>query len=207
MKPFIHIHIPKTAGSTRAFIFQKIYGGKIHAESVYLAGVNKRVPDYEKYDLITGHFFACVYDHLPLVTFLRDPVERVISHYDHFYKAYGSYAADDAKGGLPWDYSNPYPLRDIGIIEFAETWSNLQTKYVAGGNFEYIGVMEEFDNCLYELSILFDFEFPSEYKSYRVRLIEKKSKVSDINREIIAHLNKEDMELYEDVVNVRKGRR
>jgi hypothetical protein len=204
MDRFIHIHIPKTAGSTRAWIFERLPYCNVHSENVYLAGVKKRVHDYEKYDIITGHFFADVYDHLPLVTFLRDPVERVISHYAHFQRSYKAYAADDAKGGLPWDYKYGYPPKSIDIIEFAEMWPNLMSSYVKGGNFSYVGVMEDFNVCLYELSILFNFEMPVGYINYRVT--KEKPHVTEDQREIIALVNSEDVGLYNDVKNIRKRR-
>ncbi len=151
-----------------------------------------------------GHFFADVYDHLPLVTFLREPVSRVISHYRDFKIKYKAFSANDAKGGLPWDYSNSYPSQDINILEFAEIWPNLMTRYVKGGSFEYVGIMEEMDQCLRELGELFGFDVPRKYEYYRATPEHKKIIIEASVKREIARINREDVELYNDVIMVRE---
>jgi len=94
---FISIHIPKTAGTTLAYIFDYGSGRRIMYD--YKADYSNAVMDdldfwqlhkpfiERQFDFIHGHFFYRKYaDLFPDADFLvclRHPVERIISQYNH----------------------------------------------------------------------------------------------------------------------------
>jgi hypothetical protein len=96
METVIFLHIPKTAGSTlesileRKFPFRKTYDIYGYGDSIAKKVERlKGMPDSEKrkYVLIKGHYQFGLHEHLPqestYITFLRNPIERIISHYNY----------------------------------------------------------------------------------------------------------------------------
>jgi Galactose-3-O-sulfotransferase len=87
----IFLHLPKTAGSTFRRILERQYGSDAVLglyESTFGDEVARLTPEQMgSTRVLAGHFYFGVHHHLPgpwsYLTFLRDPVERVISHY-HF---------------------------------------------------------------------------------------------------------------------------
>jgi hypothetical protein len=86
----IFLHIPKTAGRTLLGILERQYGSNAVLDlydSSFGDGVASLTPaQIGSKRVIAGHFYFGVHNHLPgpfrYLTFLRDPVERVTSHYD-----------------------------------------------------------------------------------------------------------------------------
>jgi hypothetical protein len=91
-RPLIFLHVPKAAGSTLQEIIARQYAG---GSSFVFTGDRERyqgfidLPERERaaYDLLLGHVQFGIHDHLPdpatYITMLRDPIDRVVSHY-HF---------------------------------------------------------------------------------------------------------------------------
>lgn len=94
---FISIHIPKTAGTTLAYIFDYGSGRRImydykadysNATMDDLAWWQRHKPFIERqFDFIHGHFFyrkyADLFPDADYLACLRHPVERIISQYNH----------------------------------------------------------------------------------------------------------------------------
>jgi hypothetical protein len=90
------LHIPKTAGTSFIAMLHNHY----HAETVcpaYLWHQLLRMPHTQRstYRLYRGHFYAylnrVIDQPLHVITFLRDPIERSLSHYHHIYREPGHY--------------------------------------------------------------------------------------------------------------------
>ncbi len=87
----IFLHIPKTAGTTLSEIFKanyhpaEIYNREFSGDDGASAFINLSVERRAAIRLLWGHFPFGLHQYLPgpftYFTFLRDPVERVISHY------------------------------------------------------------------------------------------------------------------------------
>jgi hypothetical protein len=198
MRKMIFVHVMKSAGTTMRSALLRIYGEKLLYDRLYKRELyknrdhdtkhfvildNQRYPDrYKKYDAIIGHFKWDKYEHLnwPLVTFLRDPVDRMVSAY---YYLQGNYK----KLGY-----------NLNIIEFAKLINN-QVKYVVGDldKYEFIGITEEFDKSFNLMCEKFDLNKISNIQNKRVSGRGKKlvkRKVREKIRDIII----EDVKLYDE---------
>jgi len=96
-----YLHIPKTAGTTFTAILDRQFSAE-HICPAQLWHELLRIPPerLRQYRLLRGHFYYCVRALLPpgtrMVTLLRDPVERSLSHYSHILREPGHYLHDRA---------------------------------------------------------------------------------------------------------------
>lgn len=158
MNKFAFVHIPKTGGTTIVNNLKKVY-------NVFHYDDNYRPPDIEKYDIFFGHFLPRVYKDYPLVTWLREPVSRIISHYNHLQRRI-------EKGN---NRIMVYPAtvvkfhRDMSLIDFAESVGSIYPIYVDNNieQFKYIGILEKMDESFFELNKKFGLEQQKIVKSFR----------------------------------------
>lgn len=169
-------HIPKTAGMT----FRTIIEDQFHAEEVCPATLNAQLAEMpleelNRYRLFRGHLgFIDIPNLLPGkriidVTFLREPIARVISHYEYIRR-------------MPGDPH--YPLvKDMTLAEYcynltvSKVGKNIQTYHVAKtlqfelddltseeilsiakkslDRFAFVGLVERFQDSLFLLSYIF----------------------------------------------------
>ncbi|MDX2211803.1 MAG: sulfotransferase family 2 domain-containing protein [Oculatellaceae cyanobacterium bins.114] len=169
-------HIPKTAGMT----FRTILEDQFCSSDICPATLNAQLKgytqaDYEKYRLFRGHINyvdipqILSHKHLLLVTVLREPIARVISHYEYIRRMPG-----DPHYGL---------VKDMTLEEFAQGMpvgrlgKNAQTYYIAKlaqfdlnhlspdealalakkqlDSLAFIGILERFQDSLFLLSYIF----------------------------------------------------
>lgn len=178
---FISVHIPKTAGTAFRRHLEQIFGSRICYDymsqyrfiDVYpptlpmqLRRLWRRVrlqlrlrttlsPD----DLcIHGHFQAIKYAPLfpdgQFLTWLRDPVERVVSHYHHWYR----------RPDQSHTIGRIVKARKPALLEFAkfDVMRNIQTRFLYGKSlqdFWFIGIQEHFDDMLPTLYSRFGVEY------------------------------------------------
>lgn len=198
---FIYVHILKTAGTTmRWTLFERFYKGRYLYDDMFKLKRNKKTEtknlliienqlypqvNFENYDAIFGHFKYDKYEHLkrPMFSFVRHPVDRMISNYNYFK---GSYKR---KG------------QNISLIEFSEMWKNHMT-YILGdiSKYEYIGVVESFQKSLNKMCGILGIKTPIKIMTKRVSHSYKPNQVSKKIRNRIKNMNLEDMKLYEEVV-------
>ena len=91
-RPLVFVHLPKASGSTLQELIASQYEG---GASFIFTGDQARLHEFTdlpaeeraKYDLLQGHVQFGIHEHLPepatYITMLRDPIDRVVSHY-HF---------------------------------------------------------------------------------------------------------------------------
>jgi hypothetical protein len=88
-KPYYFLHIPKTAGTTfSAAVLQKLFDlAEICLSYDYPEILPIPPAELAKFRLFRGHFYYFFHRLLPAkpvyLTFLRDPIERTLSLYDH----------------------------------------------------------------------------------------------------------------------------
>ncbi len=89
--PIYLLHIPKTGGSTVRAFLQTVYAESefwnYHGILSWRALFEYPLNDLRRCSVITGHFCAYFFRYfsssLRYITFLRDPVTRALSHYNH----------------------------------------------------------------------------------------------------------------------------
>jgi hypothetical protein len=193
----LSIHIPKTAGTTFRELLQRHFREAIclhyYHPMDYTGRPLSEVPSVV--ECIHGHFGAqkflsCYFD-ADLVTWLRDPIERVVSEYEHLKRS------PDPDSGLSQLIS-----RGASLIEFAEHpyARDTQTRYFDGvdaARFAFVGVSEKFDLELERFQEVTGIALP---KGHRVNVNPAKKAqrytVSSFELAKLEQLNAQDVELY-----------
>lgn len=227
--PIVFIHIPKTGGMTVQAMIRDIYRpGELHK-------INPDVDSIKQYQslsrdrkdklkVIYGHMDYWIHELLPpnsrYVTLMRNPVERVISHYRYVRRTANN------------------PLRDLAMQSSLEDWvarcglhemDNGQTRRLSGTtdfvrfgecsaamleearhnirqNFALVGITERFDETYGLMSRLFGWRI----KHYPPRNVARRG--SDIKEipvrtiRLIEKLNSLDMELYQHATRLLSDR-
>jgi hypothetical protein len=142
---------------------------------------------YQEAHAILGHFRMNKYEELgwPFVTFVRDPIERVISQY--FYHK-----------GL---------LGNIPLREFVKLFPN-HMAYMIGkdlSKLEFVGITEKYEESVARFKKQFEIKKPSK-PTKRRRVNKRKKKVSEEDRRFIAKYNQTDIKLYKKALKrFKKG--
>lgn len=211
----VFVHIPKTAGTTFRFILENNFvlshcqtnHSSFHDHSSY-AGRRPFTADdlrfaekvFPRLKSIAGHNLVSVLD-LPVqnpfhVTFLRDPVARVLSQYQETVIRYRNQGR---------------PLPDFEqALRTNQELENLQVKMLAGGrdldkarrfleNCSFVGLTEKFDVSLHALSRVYPGRLNLKYQKRRVardnsvkKAIEADPRLMEMAREV----NHLDLKLY-----------
>ncbi len=220
----IFFHIPKAGGSTLHSIFERmylkddIYTIQYNSNSWYENGeLFKKLPleELNKILLLKGHMFfglhECFNDpSIKYVTFLRDPVERIISHYyfvlrsnEHFLhqtvKNKKMSLLEYAKSDLSWELDNCMTrmisgLQNIEINQCNDSHYDLAVKNLES-YFRVIGIVERYDESLILLKNELGWK---EYPYYqKLNQTERTHSVSKKTKEKIAERNRYDVQLYD----------
>jgi hypothetical protein len=145
----ISIHIPKCAGTSFREILASIYGPHLWLNYGAIFSKADFKPDIvpAKGSCIHGHFFADTFDdYVPqprLITWVRHPVDRVVSNYYHSLRSPDM--RDDCCRLL---HENRLTLRQYAELDWMR---NLATRYLARKPIEaftFVGVSERFDESL-----------------------------------------------------------
>ena len=223
----ISVHIPKTAGSTYQKHLRSIFGKNIcydftdqydfvdPASPTMLmrilrmlhAAKRGRASIRDTDECITGHFRAskyyALYPDAKLVTWVRDPVERVISHYYHWLR----------HPTRRHSVCHRLHKENLSLVQFAEIpeMRNLQFRYLDGINVEefwFVGVQEYFDEMMplfYKQMRLPNQFFPAE--NVNKKNASDKYSIDMETKKYIRELNSKDQELYLFALNKYKGLR
>ncbi len=206
MIDLISIHIPKTAGTTFLAILNSNYEKSTIAHYEQKNYIYKNISEIEQFKsglseeirVIHGHFTYRQINDLNdtrsarFITWLRNPVERVISNYSFFQKRISLASEDDGlqkrKHETLLDYS------------YLENSRNRMSKFINGleiDDFFFIGITENFNNDIQILGKMMNWknlEIPllNDNSVFKIKL----PSITEAERNIIQDLNKEDMELY-----------
>lgn len=136
--------------------------------------------NFQKCNVIHGHFTVNKYNHLnwPTMTFLRHPVERVISHYSS---------------------ANFFSTTPLPIEIFCEKTPNLMTKMTGGdlSRFFFVGIVEEYKESLRQLSKMIGHDLKITY----INKTKRKIKFTKNQIKLVRKYNQRDLELYTRALN------
>lgn len=210
----VSLHIPKTCGTSFRNTLKTVYGNK----SVKRLDINSKCLKidqkvYEKSSLLSniriihGHFkFNSVFEKIelsettPVITWLRDPVERVISNYFYLKKIIQKkIRTSDDDGNL-----GDRMLKSLTEYARAEENRNRISKFLSGAKLEdffFIGIVENYENDLATLSELLNWEKYSIFKDNQTS--KETPVVSEEDRKLIKSINENDVELYNTAIEIK----
>lgn len=195
-KNLILVHIPKTAGSSLSSILYSMYKPEeIYSVSNPKINVTESITENTKcflgHNLYGQHqeWGPCIY-----ITMLRDPIDRVISHY--YYVKH---------------FVNDSSFVNKSLDEFVELdrFSNMQTRFITGGNldlkqainnlenFEFYGITEKFAESLFLLKMKFGLK---EIKYLKKNVNSERPNIKNVSSRIIEKIrnkNEVDINLYQ----------
>ena len=140
---FVFVHIGRGAGTTFRSVLRRNFGDKllaIHSPQIKEHfGVDRASPStknltdeeltqilncYPDIECISGHFFNFPnsFENFKTMTILRDPVERVVSHFFSFRRKYLNLSVDQFPDHMKYDYRY-----DINL--FFKHWDYVSKKY------------------------------------------------------------------------------
>jgi hypothetical protein len=193
----LSIHIPKTAGTTFRELLQRYFQNKMclhyYHPMDYAGRQLTAVPS--GIVCIHGHFgaqkFLSSYFDAQLVTWLRDPLERVVSEYEHLKRS------PDPQSGL-----SQLICQGASLIDFAEHpyARDTQIRYFEGvdaDRFSFVGISERFDLELKRFHAVTGIALPG---GHRANVNPTKQSdhydVSTAESQKLRQLNRGDVELY-----------
>lgn len=181
---FLSIHIPKAAGTTFLEMLKMVYGA-----DVYHHKGNIKPENYEDFSVIHGHFDINFYGDLakkrPVITFIRDPAERVVSHY-YYWRKHPDGNSPECKRM----YAEGWTLEQFVERSKKNVMSGLLGPDLS--RIDFIGRMEQFDEHLAILEQFLDVTFPRIARQN----VGDKREISLELRDKIYQLNPEDFEIW-----------
>lgn len=204
----LSIHIPKTAGHTFRYLLEQAYGKPqvLHVNQGWLSKHNKTIQGLhpERYQVLHGHLPYQRYlapFHTPgtkVITFLRDPVERVLSNFRYYRRM------KDKRLSMGKPIKHYYDLDTF--IELKER-QNVMTRFLEGINLEdlfFVGFQEQFRSDTAQLAEKLNWHLPKEAFRTRKNPTAPTDEVSEGVQERIAALNSADLELYDRAQALKK---
>ncbi len=215
----ISMHIPKTAGTSLRNMLKEHYGEK-HAVRFDINITTKRIDienqEFDKNKLpgkikvIHGHFYyQDLVDQLNLatdvkmITWLRDPVDRVISNYFYLSKRLKEELDEEARG------LNILAKMQKSLTEYArnEISRNRMYKFLEGAElkkFLFVGIYEKYNEDMLDLADILGIASP---EIFMHNITGSKEKVSQEVIDEIKELNALDMDLYQQACKIRNLRK
>jgi Sulfotransferase family len=215
----LFLHIPKTAGSTMYKVLERQYSRAetLRLESSKIAQF-KTLPAAQRgrYRLIEGHLYFGFHRHIPrastYITFLRQPVERVLSFYyyarstpDHY--LYSQLVSErlDLKTALARELTSELcngQTRQLAGDEWEDpervvTRAALERAQANLTHFRIVGLLEEFDASLLLMRRAFGWHLPFYVKENVTKEKPDEALLDAETRGLIEEANRLDLELYE----------
>lgn len=213
----ISIHIPKTAGTSFRNSLCAVYGQKgVVRLDIGLVRQETRVREELYTDaalppetrVLHGHFsyplLTARFDiptGLPVITWLRDPVERVISNYFYLARRLRE-ELDEERKGLNILKKMQRSLREYVLYEPSQ---NRMSKFLEGlelGDLFFVGLVEHYDQDIRSLAGKLDWAQTPVFHHNRTG--NNRPEVSAEDRALIRSLNARDVELYERALELRE---
>lgn len=214
----LSFHIPKSAGTSFRNMLRDVYG----AEAVLrfdtpLRGGGKFLVEQQPFTgrtlpnrvrVLHGHFS---WQHLnnilelppdiPKITWLRDPVERVVSNYFYLSKRLREILDEEGRGV---DILNKM---ERSLTEYAQAAinQNRMSKFLEGldlKDFRFVGILELMDEDLQLMADAMGWTIQEAYQHNATG--KRKREITPEEREVIEACNAKDLALYQEAMELRK---
>jgi len=201
----LFVHIPKTAGTSFRIAAEEYFGKEntFYDYSSKSDETSKEIIDtiysakdpYQFYEhiakldssFLSGHFpvgkYAALYDTLNVVSFVRDPVEQVLSHYNH-YKNHHAY-----EKGLKAFIKEP-------------RFKNIQIKFLRQKNlalYGFLGVTEQYNTSIDLFNSVYDTDLPKIHINKTKKDSLEIEELDQKTLNLIQRMNTKDIVLYDAV--------
>jgi len=211
----VSLHIPKTAGTSFRNILKEVYGDDhvVRFDINQRIFINNEAFNGRKIDdvinVIHGHFqyselikTVRLPEGVPVITWLRHPVERVISNYFYLEKILRE-ELDEEKKGL-----NILAKMQKTLREYASTEANRNrmSKFLDGADLSalfFTGIVEYYEEDLAALASMLGWK---EYTILKHNITGNRPDVDKETIEFIRSLNGKDCELYQRALELRAER-
>ncbi|PHI20305.1 hypothetical protein CEQ90_08960 [Lewinellaceae bacterium SD302] len=215
----LSVHIPKTAGTSFRHLLKEIYGENgvarvdlpLHGKRLQINEQNATPEDLPKtVAVLHGHYNPLELKNYfpeaaaaPIITWLRHPVDRVISNYFYLRERLAE-ELDEAGRNL-----NILSKMQRTLMEYArdELNQNRQHKFLDGvplTDFSFVGIQEYYNDEVAAMAK--EFQWPPRVEAPQHNRTGSKPQVSEAEREEIAELNQLDMALYAEGLALREAR-
>jgi len=225
----ISLHMPKTAGSSFLQALETHFGEGLQKDysdmariQQYLAGdlLPQEVIERGIVEFDSSHPPTCIHGHflpakfltltsagkceMKFITWLRDPVERLFSHYHYFMRSYDPSTAGPLFRKIVEDKWS------LETFCFSEEYKNFYSKYLWNfpyDRFDFVGLTEFYEDDLRQFSERF---LKTEAKAYRMNCaVESKIAGHRIDpgfRREVENFHSEDVALYNRALQEREQR-
>ena len=198
----LFIHIPKTAGTSFRIAAEEYYhkDNILYDYSPHFKETSKSVIEmvyenqdyYKLYEYIrkldnsffSGHFHAnkynSLYDTLNVVSFVRNPVEQVLSHYNH-HKNFNGYD------------------KDFSSFIKEQRFRNIQSKALGDKPIDFygfLGLTEEYKMSIEMFNALYDTKLKYKHINVKRKNSLNIEEIDDDILKLVVRLNEKDVELY-----------
>ncbi len=206
---YASIHIPKTAG-TSFHAFLSNYFDTSHAIK------RREVADGSwlgalSHEVVHGHvtykeFRPFLTSEVRLLTWLRDPVARVVSNYRFFIRG-----LNDPNYRNPTTYAINAHRKSESLLEYAarEETQNVMTKYLAGAELNslfFIGLVEDLEGSMNRLSALLSPEINAPTSLDHLNKLGTSPSISSEIQATVSKYNQKDIDLYQRALHELKQR-
>lgn len=197
----VSLHIPKTAGTSLFMAFRNHFGPRLYnynRNPELLAQVGAAAIRAQ-FDIVHGHInladFAGHLDGATLITFLRDPVQRVVSSYLYHTRPQTTGALADRVRG------ENMTLEDFAHLPSQQDLQFRMTRPVPLDRFDYIGLSERLDTSWDQLSAVLGFEIRQETaeNANPGKNVKDSYDLPAATTQLIRGLNPRDIALYETI--------
>jgi len=212
----ISLHIPKTAGTSFRNILKSVYGDDqvvrfdINEQGIKMNEQPYALKHLPEVRVIHGHFTMpslkenfTLPENYKLITWLRDPVKRVVSNFYYLEDRLTEILKE--KRELNILNNMPRSLIDYARLEFNR---NKLSKFLSGtslSDFDFIGLTESFSEDIKRLEKILGWDRQAE-TLHQNKSVNSENDVPEETLEEIRSLNREDIKLYMEVMQLRNSR-
>lgn len=201
----ISIHIPKTAGTSFYNILTQVYDKQTvspsfkRKEIIHLLDSNMQLTKEKlnHYHIIHGHFYfeeakSLIIQDTKLITWVRNPIDRIISNYFHFIKTISNEEIN------PIIHSkNRHRIKE-SIIEYAEINENKNkiTQFMQGSKIEefaFVGIFERYNDEINRLKTIL--KWPNIHIPH-LNLNQYNNLFDEVTINHLKQMNRDDIRLY-----------